>query len=222
MKKGILLLLLGCSVFAQGQSIKDALFSGKLKNDPGTVIRKGDDLSTKIDTSTRRKPAVDTLARIPVSAMDSATKAVAVRSDSAAVTATNMVAATDKKDTTAAASETIAPAEPAAPVAAAPAPKNNNALWKEFVDSVANTVKAEGLANKKIKKGTYYVTVTYAIETDGKVNITDVFVTPESAQLQSQVRTLLETDTPRLEPVLTSTGTPRKVTRKYNFTLTKE
>src|SRR6476646_8127289 len=40
----------------QKQSLKDLLYSGKLKRDSSGVIRSTDDLSTKIDTSTK-KPA---------------------------------------------------------------------------------------------------------------------------------------------------------------------
>ena len=55
MKKWILFLLLVSTVTANAQSLKDALYGGKLKNDSSSVIRKTDDLSTKIDTS-RKKP----------------------------------------------------------------------------------------------------------------------------------------------------------------------
>ncbi len=50
MKKGILFLLLIGSIFAEAQTLKEALYGGKLKNQPGSVIRKGDDLTTKMDT----------------------------------------------------------------------------------------------------------------------------------------------------------------------------
>ncbi len=53
MKKGILFLLLISSVFAHAQSLKEALYGGKLKNQPGTVIHKGDDLSSKMDTASK-------------------------------------------------------------------------------------------------------------------------------------------------------------------------
>jgi hypothetical protein len=68
----------------------------------------------------------------------------------------------------------------------------------------------------------YYVTVSYSINTDGKVEVTDVFLSPENGFLHSQIKDRLEIDAPRLEPVLNSAGTPRKVSRKYNFTLVKE
>ncbi|RYZ60793.1 MAG: hypothetical protein EOO14_06770, partial [Chitinophagaceae bacterium] len=46
MKKGFFLLFLISSLFAaDAQSLKEALYGGKLKNQPGTVVRKGDDLA---------------------------------------------------------------------------------------------------------------------------------------------------------------------------------
>jgi hypothetical protein len=89
--------------------------------------------------------------------------------------------------------------------------------------TVANTLNAEVLTSKKVKRGTYYVTVSYTIETDGQANVTDVFVAPENKFLQQQIKDRLTSDdVPKLIPVLSSSGAPRKVNRKYNFTLTKE
>lgn len=242
MKKGILILLLFCSVFADAQSLKDALFSGRLKNDNNTVIRKGDDLSAKMVDTTRRA-TVDTIIRFKGDSLtlDSIAKGMAVHRDTILVsTADNKVIApapstapaTDTAavaaqagvtDTAAVAAEGAETAEATeAPKEAAPAAKSNNTLIKEYVDSVARGLNTDVLPNKRIKKGTYYVTVTYAIETDGKVDITDVFVSPENAFLQSQIRNQLELEPPRLEPVTNSAGVARKVSRKHNFTLTKE
>lgn len=75
MKKGLLILLLVSSYFADAQSLKEALFSGKLKNDNNTVIRKGDDLSTKM-VDTTRKVTTDTTAKAKLALLpgDSAAK----------------------------------------------------------------------------------------------------------------------------------------------------
>src|SRR5687768_15100049 len=73
MKRGILLLLLAAGFTAQGQSLKDALYGGKLKNQAGTVIRKGDDLSTKIDTTAK----TDTVQKIASVADSAKTKPAA-------------------------------------------------------------------------------------------------------------------------------------------------
>lgn len=235
MKKGILILLLFCSAFADAQSLKDALFSGRLKNDNNTVIRKGEDLSAKM-VDTTRKAAVDTIIRFKGDSLtlDSIAKGLSVHRDTVLVsTADNQIISTTQPaaqatenpvtatagDTTAvvATESTEAPKEAAAPVA-----KSNNTLIKEYVDSVAKTLNTDVLNSKRVKKGTYYVTVSYAIETDGKVDITEVIVSPENAFLQSSIRSQLELEPPVLEPVKNSAGTPRKVSRKYNFTLNKE
>lgn len=234
-----MILLLFCSVFADAQSLKDALFSGRLKNDNNTVIRKGDDLSARMVDTTRRA-AVDTIIRFKGDSLtlDSIAKGMEVHRDTILVStadnkvisaATNVVpdtAAAVAAQTGAADTAAVAAAEGTeggeAPKEAAPAAKSNNTLMKEYADSVARALNTEVLPNKRIKKGTYYITVTYAIETDGKVDITDVFVSPENAFLQSQVRNQLELEPPRLEPVTNSAGVARKVSRKHNFTLTKE
>ena len=55
MKKGFLFLIIISVITstAEAQSLKDLLYSGKLKKDSNTVIRKGDDLSSRIDTGTK-------------------------------------------------------------------------------------------------------------------------------------------------------------------------
>jgi len=213
MKKGILLLLLISSVFAHSQSLKEALFSGKLKNDPGTVIRKGEDLSTKIDTA-QKLVAVDTVkAKLYTTNRDTAAKLA-----QATATAPNIVG----KDTMVASGTTNAEATESAVATAAVAPKDNNVIWRTFVDSMATTLKTEVLSSKKVKSGSYYVLVSYAIGTDGQVTIGDVFLSPENAFLQQQIKDRLAIDTPKLNPVLSGSGAPRKVNKKYNFTLVKE
>ncbi len=195
MKKGILLILLVSSVMANAQTLKDALFSGKLKTDSGTVIRKGDDLSSKIDTNTK-KPVVPEKMKMVTAARDSSTKGLATQTDSA------NIAGVDKKDN-------------------AVTVKDNNKIWKEYMDSVIGTLKTEVLPSKKIKNDTYYVLVEYVIDTDGQVTINNVWPSPENSFLQQQVKERLNLTAPRLNPVLSSDGKPRKVIKKYNFTLSK-
>lgn len=212
MKKGMLLLLLAGSIFAHGQSLKEALYSGKLKNTPGAVIRKGDDLTSKIDT-TNKVATADTAVTKTALPTDASTQRPAVQSDSAALSTT------DKQDTT---SSTDTATAQAASTPEAAAPKDNNAIWKAYVNTVIPTLQTEVLSSKKVKKGSYYVLVSYTIDTDGQVAVSDVFLSPESTFLQQQIKERLDAEAPRLNPVLNSSGTPRKVTRKYNFTLSKE
>lgn len=213
MKKGMLLLLLAGSVVAHGQSLKEALYGGKLKNTPGGVIRKGDDLTSKIDT-TNKVATADTAVTKTALPTDAATQRPAVQSDSAALSTT------DTQDTTSL-TDTATGQAANAPEAAA-APKDNNAIWKAYVNTVIPTLQSEVLSSKKVKKGSYYVLVSYTIDTDGQVAVSDVFLSPESTFLQQQIKERLDAEAPRLTPVLNSSGTPRKVTRKYNFTLAKE
>src|SRR5437660_2681143 len=62
MNNSILIMILFSTLVVhaqQKQSLKDLLYSGKLKKDSTGVIRSTDDLSAKIDTSTKKN--VDTL-----------------------------------------------------------------------------------------------------------------------------------------------------------------
>lgn len=203
MKKAILFLLVVSSVTinVNGQKLKDLLYGGKLKNDSGTVIRKTDDLSTKIDTTTK-KPAEPEKINPPA-------------------------ATTSAGDSSA--NKTLSPADAAAaatPAAGKPennaAPKDNNNIWKEYMDSVVSNLKAEVLPNKKIKNGAYYVMLEYEIGPDGQVTINSVATSPENSFLQQQVKDRLILTAPQMNPPATSTtGKPRSAVKKYNFTVTK-
>ncbi len=126
MKKIILLLFAASTVTANAQSLKDALFGGKLKNDSGSVVRKGDDLSTKIDTA-KKKPADADKVKITSIVKDSSATVVVTQKDAA----TNVTVA-DNNNT---------PATNAAGVNNVPAnntvnsaPRDNNKIWKEYMD----------------------------------------------------------------------------------------
>ncbi|MEI6947360.1 hypothetical protein V9K67_09230 [Paraflavisolibacter sp. H34] len=231
MKKALLFLLLFPAVFAQAQSLKEALYGGKLKNQPGTVIRKGEDLSTKIDTTSRKAAPDSAIASTAPLGQEPAAPAAP-----AAPPATAVAGAKKNDSVPAATTETGAPVADTAPMGApatvaepaaaetAPAdnkPKDNNAAWKDYVNEVAKSVKTEVLSNKKIKKGDYNVLILYVIETDGQVTINDVSVSPENGFLQQHLKSRF-VDTPRLEPVLSGSGTPRKANKRYSFNLTKE
>jgi hypothetical protein len=197
MKKGILFLLLSGSVIANAQTLKEALYGGKLKTDSGTVIRKGEDLSSKIDTS-KKKPVEPQKIKIAAPNQDSSMKASNVKTDSLNIVSSN-------KDT----------------VAAVAVVRNNNQLWKAFIDSATAQLKREVLPDKKIKSGTYYIMIDYDIDVDGKVIINNATPDPADRNLQEQVRQILEAAAPTMNPIL-SNGKPKKVSKKYNFILAKE
>ena len=229
MKKALLILLLAASFAADAQSLKEALYGGKLKNQPGTVVRKGDDL-TKLHAEKleAEKKVADSILRADsiAKALTAVTTDSAATSDSikpaiASVTTDTLV--TSKNSLTEAPSETAeAPKGEAVVAEKAVDPKDNNALLKAYMDGIITTLKSEVLSSKKVKEGSYYVLVSYAIETDGQLTITDVFVSPENDFMQKQIKERLALETPKLNPVLSSSGKARKVNKKYNFTLVKE
>ena len=216
MKKVLFILLLSSSFFAQGQSLKEALYSGKLKNEPGKVIRKGDDLSTQIDTT---RTNVNTNAETTMSTdatTDSSTIDETTTIENAAISTPDASGNSTDSATSAVSETTPEPTEKAT------APKDNNAIWKDYMNMLAGNLKTDALPSKKVKRGSYYVLVSYSIDTTGLVTISDVFVSPENAYLQQQIKDRISLEAPTLAPVLNSSGTPRKVNKKSNFTLIKE
>src|SRR5688572_4851176 len=195
MKKVIFLILLISSGIVNAQSLKDALYGGKLKTDSGTLIRKGDDLKSKIDTSSK-KPVEPEKMKVSAPGTDTSMKGVEAQ------TATTAIPDADRKNST-------------------DATKDNNRIWKEYMDSVISGLKTEVLSSKKIKEGNYFILVEYEIDTTGQVNINRVSPSPENDFLELQVRERLILTAPRLNPVIFNNGKPRKVTKKYSFTLSK-
>jgi hypothetical protein len=190
MKLFMLIVVVGLAGNAGAQSLKETLFSGKLKSDSGTVVRKTDDLSTKIDTSRRKAPE-------PV-----------------VKTTTNPAVRDSVKSAT---GEMVA-----VPPVAVAGPKDNNKIWKDFIDEFSGTLRTEVLPDKKIKSGTYAILVEYEIGVDGQITVNNVSVSPESSYLGSQVRERLTYNAPTLNPILMTNGKPRAVSRKQMITISKQ
>jgi len=211
MKNLILIIFLfgGLAVQAQEkQSLKDLLYGGKLKKDSTGVIRSTDDLSKKIDTSTKKETQP-----VKTSILQQAKNAVISKTDTNANTLTTGVdTVTTKAD---------GAAMVAVPATTIPA-KTNTKLWKEYTDSLVKTLNDEVLKSKQIKKNTYYLMVDYEIETDGQVTFTNVTSTPENAFLQAQVKQIMDSTPLHLNPVTDSSNQPKKVKRKQQFSITKE
>jgi hypothetical protein len=195
MKYRILFILLIIGVSANSQSLKDLLYSGKLKSDSNTVIKKDDDLKSKIDTTTK-KPAV-AAQKLTLNKPDS------LMADSMVQAGSDVTTGTEKQESK---SEI----------------KDNNVLWKEFADAVATTINNEVMPDKKIKKGNYFIIVDYEIGTDGQITIKNILSTPGNSLLEQQVKERFSIDTPKLNPVMTGNGTPRKVNKRYSFNLAKK
>lgn len=198
MKATILLAILVCAISAQGQSLKDLLYSGKLKTDSGTVIRKGEDLSSKIDTTTK-KPAPPEQQKAIATVKDSAT------GNTNPSLTTNTVAAADNN-------------------AATPAtvtPKDNNKIWKEFIDTLTGSLRTEVLTSKRIKDGTYSVYIECEIGTDGQVSVNTVSAAPANSFLEQQIKDRITLTAPQMNPQLNANGQPRKAIKKQMLTLSK-
>jgi hypothetical protein len=207
----VLVLLGAITVEAQQkQSLKDLLYSGKLKRDSSGIIRSTDDLSSKIDTSTK-KPA-DTLKLRTVAVSTEQNKNVPASAIVAADTSTAM-----KNDTTAAATTVTTTANKPAGI-----PKTNTRLWKEYSDSLVKTLKEEALKSKQIKKNTYFVLVEYEIAPDGLVNVINVTSSPANAFLQAQVKQIMDSSPFYLNPVTENANTTRKIRRKQQIVITKD
>jgi len=192
-------------------SLKDLLFSGKLKKDSTGVIRSTDDLSQKIDTSTKKETQSVTSTASPTNVQQDNT-AVSKAAVGTTVVASGVDAAAIKTDTAA-----------TAPVAATTAPaKSNTKLLREYTDSLVKVLQEGPIKAKQIKKDTYYVMLDYEIDTDGKVTFTNVTSTPENSFLQAQVTQILDSTPLRLNPVTDSNNQGKKVKRKQQFTVTKE
>lgn len=201
----------------QKQSLKDLLYSGKLKSDSGSVVRRDDDLTTKIDTATKKPVAPEQPKVITAAAEPEKTRATTALNDpekKATSVATEGTASTKAADTAAAVATESSPA--AAPV------KSNAKIWKEYTDALLSSLKTDLLPNKKIKKDDYFVIVEYELQTDGKINVLSVTSSPENALLQSEIKNRLDNAPPELAPSLDSTGKPKKLKRKQSFTVTKE
>lgn len=172
------------------QTLKEALYGGRLKNDSGSVVKKTDDLKTKIDTSQKKTEEIR--------AKDSIIKAV-VKEDS--------VKLERIKENVVVASKEIA--------------KDNNTVWKDFMDKLSTDIRTEVMTSKKIKDGTYSVLLNYEIGVDGHVSVISVSSDPSNSFLESQVKERITLNAPVLSPAVTATGKPRKVSKKQVLTFSK-
>jgi hypothetical protein len=209
----LIIILIGAVVAVQAQekkSLKDLLYGGKLKKDSTGVIRNTDDLSKKIDTSTKKE--TQPVTSPPAANAQQDKNAVIPKTDANTnVLPIGVGTVATKADSTAIV---------AVPATTVPA-KTNTKLWKEYTDSLVKSLD-EVLKSKQIKKNTYYLMVDYEIETDGRVTVTNITSTPENSFLQAQVRQIMDSSPPHLNPVTDSNNQAKKVKRKQQFTITKE
>lgn len=217
MKSVLVLALLAVGMSVKAQSLKETLFSGKLKSDTGSVVRKSDDLSAKIDTAARKKPApVAETAQVVTASLDASGNIVttAVTPDGTAPRTTNVLPGGNN---TAATTPSIDSA--GNPVAAAP--RDNNAVWKDYMEEFTTTLRTDVANSKKVKNGTYSVLIEYEIGVDGQITVSNVNVAPESSFIADQVKERITLTAPRMTPLLGTNGKPRKAVKKQTITISK-
>jgi hypothetical protein len=201
MKKIILfMVVLAGAVSLNAQSLKDALYGGKLKLDTGGVIRSNEDFSKKIDTSRK----------LPVEApKPQATQANIVGHDSLG---NPLVMGKDS---------VAVPMSVAAGQENAVVSKDNNKIWKDYMDELITTLRTEVLPNKKVKDGVYSVLIEYEINVDGDISVANISASPGSSYLEEQIKQRMTLTAPKLNPLLGTNGKPRKALKKQTITLSK-
>ena len=193
------------------QSLKDSLFSGKLKADSNLVKK------SKIN---EQKPVADTAKKITPATVKKATPdsvAVVIKNDPNKVV-------TDSVQVQTVTAETITTETVTAENATANPPQryeDNNKVWKKFTDQHIAIINTEVLPSKKIKKGTYSVMIEYEIGTDGVVTTKNVTSTPSNDYLVEQVKERMMANAPQLAPMIRD-GVPRKSSRRQVINFTKE
>lgn len=209
-------ILLACS--AKSQSLKEALYGGKLKADTGAVLRKGD--SQKIQENMAQKVITDSINKVVA---DSIKKETIETAKKEAVEVAKEKAIAEGKDTTnidTTAAINAMNAETAKAETKAMS-KDNNVVWKTYIDEMTTSIKAEALQSNKVKKGNYFVLIDYKVNPDGLVSITSVSVDPENSFLEQNIKDRLTLNPAKLNPIVDATGRARTVNRKQTLNLSK-
>ena len=213
MKAIVLFSLVMLAVSAKSQSLKEALYGGKLKADTGAVIRKGDSL--KIQENMAQKVVEDSIKK---SIADSVRKeAIAMQKEKALAAGQDTTAIATNAE--AAISNDVSSAETSP--AEKNIPKDNNTIWKAYIDSLSTTIKSEVLNSGKIKKGNYFVLIDYKINPDGQISVTSVTSDPQNSYLEQNIKDRLTLDGPRLNPIIDASGRARTVNRKQTLNFVK-
>lgn len=209
MKAIVLFSMIMLALSARSQSLKEALYGGKLKADTGAVIRKGDSL--KIQENMARKVVEDSIKKSTADSIRKEAiaiqkeKAIAAGQDTTAIVYTDTISATSTE--TSATEKAL--------------PKDNNKIWKAYIDSITTTIKSEVLSSGKIKKGNYFVLIDYKINPDGQISVTSVTSDPQNSYLEQNIKDRLTLDGPRLNPVIDANGRARTVNKKQTLNFVK-
>lgn len=194
MRTLFLVIALMTGLTSGAQTLKDALFGGKLKSDTGMVLKKGDSLQLLPDSLVKKR--ADSLKAAAAKVTQSEKTKVSVQATDSTSAAT--VEETER------------------------APKTNDQIWKQFIDEYSKEIETAVIPSKKIKKGTYTLYIDYAIETDGSVSTVNIICVPENSYLVEQIKIRMMANTPQLHPVLMSNGKPRRALKKQVLKFEKD
>jgi hypothetical protein len=172
----IAFILISSTSFSQ-KSLRDSLFSGKLKPDSALVAK-----SKGVKDSTTNSE-----------------------------TGTTSISSTNANDT-------AKLADPSKPVLKF---SDNMRTWKKFTDEYVKTINAELSDSKKVKKGSYTVTLDYEIGTDGVVGMKSLLCDPKSETLIELINEKMMTNAPQLAPQIVN-GAPKKSSKRSILIFTKE
>lgn len=216
-------ILLACS--AKSQSLKEALYGGKLKADTGAVLRKGD--SQKIQENMAQKVVADSINKVAADSMkfvaDSIKKEAIETAKKEAIEVAKEKAIAEGKDTTNIDTTAVINAmnAEAAKAETKAVSKDNTVVWKTYIDEMTASIKAEALQSNKVKKGNYFVLIDYKVNPDGQVSITSVSVDPENSFLAQNIKDRFTLNPAKLNPIVDATGRARTVNRKQTLNLSK-
>ena len=197
----------------RAQSLKDALYSGRLKLDSGSTIKKTDDLGSKMSDSLLKTRVMDTV--------DYAAPGIPGVSDPTLVDTTTKVGALATETRTASSPDIVTVTGTAKAGVVNMGSKDNNVIWSNYMDSLVTTLQTELMANRKINKGTYSVLMEYEIDVDGAVTVQSVNVTPSSGTIEEEMKRRMSLTIPKLKPLESTTGKGRKALKRQTITLTK-
>lgn len=192
MKISFLYIFLFFSSSVMAQSLKDSLFSGKLKN-PLKQAEAAKDSAQKI--------AKD-------SAEITATDSSALLASSSALAENNPVTNVQK------------PGE-IMPDSLNRLYYAKQKAWKRFIDQQTLIISVQADETRKVKKGEYYIEFDYEIGLNGRVKVSNITCYPENEFLIATVTDAM-TRTPVLAPPIYGDGKPRAISAKQQMTILKK
>lgn len=192
MKTSFFIIFLFFSSSLMAQSLKDSLFSGKLKN-PLKQAEAAKDSAQKVTKDSIELTATDSSGSL---------------ASSSALAENNPVTKVQKPDE-------IMPDSLNRLYYA------KQKGWKRFIDQQTLIISVQADETKKVKRGEYYIEFDYEIGLNGRVKVSNITCYPENEFLIATITDAL-TRTPVLAPPVYGDGKPRVTQAKQQMTILKK